>query len=94
MDKSLAVEYVDKRKWFTYEVIKKLKYGKEETIQDCKEDSRRDQQSGDNHSHFDEEEKEEESESDNDHSNSSIEKVKQNQSMMIIDLAWIHLEMK
>ena len=73
MDKPLAVEYVDRRKWFTYEVFEKLKYGKEETIQDCKEDSRRDQQSGDSHSHFDEEEKEEESESDNDHSISSIE---------------------
>ena len=68
MDKPLAVEYVDMTKWFTYEVFEKLKYGKEETIQDCKEDSRRDQQSGDSHSYFDEEEKEEESQSDNDQS--------------------------
>ena len=92
MDKPLAQEYVDRRKWFTYEVFEKLKYGKEENIQDCREESRKDQQSGDNHSYFDEEEKDEEE--------SVIwwrsvyfinwKQVKQNQFMMIIEVAWIH----
>ena len=36
MEKTQAVNYVDRRKWFAYEVFKKFKYGKEKTIQNCK----------------------------------------------------------
>ena len=72
MDKPRAREYVNRRKWLAYEFFEKLKYGKEENINNCKEDSRRDQQSGDSHSYFDEEERG----SNNNHSISLIEKCK------------------
>ena len=66
-----------RRKWFTYEVFKKIKYGKEGAIQNCKEDDRKDQKLGDKHSYFDEKvKKKEESKTNNVQSISSIKNNK------------------
>ena len=59
-DKPLAVEYKGKKRLFTYEVFKKLKYGVTETNQNIHSDYSNKEQSGDNKSSSKDDVKEEE----------------------------------
>ena len=65
MDNPLAVEYSGKRRYFTYEVFKSLKYGEEDSDIIKKIDQRNETPSGSKSINSEEEEKGEENEKSN-----------------------------